>query len=154
MNKPGETLHTLAVRLDGQERLMDERDRLYAERHAASQDAIQAALLAVKDQTAASFAASEKAIVKAEAAQTAYNEQHNDLVRKMDTQYSYMMPRTEADGRFAAHAEKFDELRRDINALRESRSESGGKAAGASTLWGYVIGAIGAIAALVAILTR
>ena len=49
--------------------IIDERDRLYKERDDSRRTAVDAALTAVKEQTKASFDASEKAIVKAEEAQ-------------------------------------------------------------------------------------
>jgi chromosome segregation ATPase len=100
--------------------LMDERDRRYTERAESDDRARGAALTAVKEQTASAFAASKEAITKSEMNQTTYNATHNDLTRKMDSQYAAMLPRTEADNRFQAIEEK-------IADLREARSHGGGK---------------------------
>jgi hypothetical protein len=98
-------------RFDALLAVQDERDRLYKERDESRRTAVDAALTAVKEQTKASFDASEKAIVKAEEAQRAYNLSHNDLARKMDEQNKATMPRTETESRFRAIEEKISELR-------------------------------------------
>lgn len=116
------TLHELTAELDGLRELLlaklessreilDERDRLYKERDDARRTAVDAALAAVKEQTKASFDASEKAIVKAEEAQKSYNQSHNDLARKMDEQGKATMPRSETESRFNAMEEKIGTLR-------------------------------------------
>lgn len=91
--------------------VIDERDRLYKERDESRRTAVDAALTAVKEQTAAAFISSEKAIVKAEEAQKAYNASHNDLARKMDEQNKATMPRTETEARFRSLEEKISEMR-------------------------------------------
>jgi len=132
------TLHELTAELDGLRELLlaklesnreilDERDRLYKERDDARRTAVDAALAAVKEQTKASFDASEKAIVKAEEAQKAYNSSHNDLARKMDEQNKATMPRAETEARFSALEEK-------ISALREQAGIIGGERRGGSAL--------------------
>lgn len=86
--------------------LVDERDRLYKERDEARRTAVDAALAAAKEKTKDAFDASEKAIVKAEEAQKAYNQSHNDLARKMDDQNKATMPRAETEQRFKGLEEK------------------------------------------------
>ncbi len=128
------TYRELVAELDGFKALMEER------RHGTA-----AALQALEKQMAASFLASEKAVLKAEASQTQYNVGHNDLTRKMDAQYKDMLPRTEGDARFKAMEEKLSEHRKEIDrvrdesrllvdnaraeiaSLRESRSEGTGR---------------------------
>jgi hypothetical protein len=99
-------------RLEAMEKLASERDRWYTERDKDRQASVDKALTAVKEQTAASFAASEKAILKAEEAQRSYNASHNDLARKMDDQGKATMPRTETESRFFNLTEKVEEVRR------------------------------------------
>jgi hypothetical protein len=77
------------------ERILEERDRLYTVRFEASKTAVDAALIAQKESVANAFLSSEKAIVKAEEAQKAYNVAHNDLSRKMDEQSKGTIPRSE-----------------------------------------------------------
>jgi hypothetical protein len=100
------SLALVLSRLDALKEVVDERDRLYKERDEARRTAVDAALAAVKENTKASFEASEKAIVKAEEAQKAYNTSHNDLARKMDDQNKATMPRLETEARFRNIEEK------------------------------------------------
>lgn len=121
-----ETLAELGERLIALRQLVDERDRLYKERDESRRTAVDAALAAVKEQTKSSFEASEKAIVKAEEAQKAYNASHNDLARKMDEQNKATIPRPEAQTRFDALEEKIASIK---NTLAASSGVSvGGKA--------------------------
>ncbi len=129
--------------------VMNERDRLYLERTENAKGALVTALSAAKDQTSTAFAASKEAISKAEEAQKAYNLSHNDLLRKMDTQHKDTMPRIEAEKEFDGWRIQLNEVKEDvtnngkyttdsvnnlrvemmkeIQNLRESRSELGGK---------------------------
>lgn len=138
-----DTLHAhLLAMIDSNKSLMDERDRLYKERDESRRTAVDAALTAVKEQTKASFEASEKAIVKAEDAQKSYNQSHNDLSRKLDEQNKATMPRTECEKSFSAVEEKLgrqrdetvmlrNEIMKEIQVLREgsSRGEGAGNQA-------------------------
>jgi hypothetical protein len=153
-------------------RLIDEHDRLYSERFAASQQAIKDALAAQKELTNAAFSASEKAIVKAEEAQKAYNSAHNDLVHKMDAQYAIMMPQNEARSMFRGIEEKIENSRintahtvtnieKSIADLRESRSVREGKSGGLNMGWIYLLGIVsllgglgGIIAVIVEVISR
>lgn len=84
-------------------RVMDERDRLYTERAQSAARALDVALNAQKELTAAAFTASEKAIAKAELAQKESSSRTDEL--------------REALGKQAT----------DLASLRESRSEGGGR---------------------------
>lgn len=79
----------IMAKFDGIKETLNERDRLYKERAEAS----------------------EKAIVKAEDAQKAYNQNHNDLARKMDEQNKATIPRIEAAARFEQYAKEITELK-------------------------------------------
>jgi chromosome segregation ATPase len=116
-------LRELTAQIDGIVRLYEERDRRYEER----------------------FTAAKEAVTKAESAQTAYNTNHNDLTRKMDAQYGFMLPRTEAENRFRNHDEKIDEIKKELASLRESRSEGSGRREQTNWLIGIGIGIIGLI---------
>ena len=133
-------IEVVAERISALERLMNERDKRYHQSFEESKNAVTAALIAAKEQTMASFVASEKAITKAEAGQLQYNAFHNDLTRKMDVQYSLMLPRTEAQKEFTALTEKLSDL-------RESRSQIGGRGEGLHQGWVLLLG----IASLVGI---
>lgn len=125
------------------ERIINERHQLYTALFDASQTAVTAALAAQKELTQAAFQSSEKAIVKAENAQSSYNTTHNDLSRKMDAQYEHMMPRHEA------HA-LLDALKDKVTALEKTLAAGSGKSAGLSAGWGYLVGAVGIGLALAA----
>lgn len=85
---------------------MDERHERYRERDESRKAAVEAAQTAIKEQTSAAFIASKDAIVKAEEAQKAYNQSHNDLAKKLDSQNQATMPRVETENRFKAMEEK------------------------------------------------
>jgi ABC-type Na+ efflux pump permease subunit len=145
-------LREVVADLDGMRALMDERDRRYTELRKDDREAVENA-----------FAASEKAIFKAEQAQTAYNVSHNDLSRKLDDQNKATIPRPEIMALFGAVDQKLESLRAsfdkdietlstDIRGLRESRSESGGQKSGAKELSTTFIAVVGLVLFGVAIL--
>lgn len=130
-------------------KLVDERDRYYVQQFKNSEQAVKDALTANKEQTSAAFAASKEAINKAEEAQRSYNQTHNDLTRKMDAQYKEMVPASEARLKWESVDKEVTDTRREmalireslprevsslrselmkeIQGLRESRSEGGGR---------------------------
>ena len=142
-------LREIVADLDGLRDLMNERDRRYSELRKDDREAVEAA-----------FAASEKAIVKAEQAQTAYNVSHNDLSRKLDDQNKATIPRPEIMALFGAVDQKLESMRTsfdkdietlstDIRGLRESRSEIGGSKTGSREIMAYIIAASGLALALI-----
>ncbi len=80
-------------RIAGIELLQTERDKRYEDRFSSLDKATEKALTAVKEQTAAAFAANKESVIKTEEAQKAYNSQHNDLTRKMETQAGQFVSR-------------------------------------------------------------
>jgi len=86
------------------------------DKFASEEKAVMAALTAQDKLTSAAFASSEKSIQKAEEAQRVYDHGHNDLIRKMDDQYSEMMPRSEAISLHKATEEKLEQLRVSVDA--------------------------------------
>lgn len=117
----------LSLWIERIEKIMDERDRLYEERHQTQIAGFNSALSAHKELTQTAFDASEKAIHKAEIAQTIYNEGHNDLSRKMETQAKDFLSRHEATTLLKNQDEKMEHMKIDISSLRESRSEKSGR---------------------------
>jgi phosphopantetheinyl transferase (holo-ACP synthase) len=156
------------------ERIIDERDRLYAARFVAAEVAVAAAFDAQKEAVAAAFLASKEAIGKAENAQTAYNVAHNDLSRKMDEQNKATIPRSETTALFRAADEKVaalqgsyddklenlrasfeksnENISKEIAGLRESRSETSGKSLGVSASWAYLVGGMSVLSVIVSII--
>lgn len=101
--------------------------------------------------------------MKAENSQTVYNQGHNDLSRKMEGQYALMIPKAEHNNELKAVKDtiesikvstdkRLDRIDSDIRELRESRSGIEGKGNGANALWGYLIGGIMALAAIVTVI--
>lgn len=180
-------IRELASRVDERDRLYDVRFRAgetaVAAALAAQEKAVSAALNAQEKQTSTAFLASEKAIVKAEDAQREYNIRSNEFRGQLDDQAKMLMPRAEVAALFKAMEEKVYGIKAELQisqqaastanersiashgaeiaSLRESRSESGGKAAGSERLYGYLIGGaglllgvVGTILAVLAFLNR
>jgi chromosome segregation ATPase len=140
----------LLSKIESTKQILDERDKLYKERDDSRRTAVDAALSAAKEQTKASFEASEKAIVKAEEAQKSYNQSHNDLARKMDDQSKATMPRSETEARFHALEEKVNEVRNVVSAgtgvitgSRGVKEETRANVGTIGTLVGIVIAILG-----------
>lgn len=148
------TNENLNQRIDQLRVLIDERDRLYDSRFRASEIAVQAALLAQKESVTNAFLASEKAIIKAEESQKDYNQRSNEFRGQLDDQAKLLMARSEAIGLFQSVDSKIETMRlffdsrlesqrlaferalegvaKDINSLRESRSNVSGEKTGSS----------------------
>jgi chromosome segregation ATPase len=128
------TREIIETKLDERDRRYDERDKRYEERDRrydqqfkSAEVAVNAALAAQQKLTDAAFAASEKAITKAEEAQKSYNQTHNDLSRKLDEQNKATMPRQEVESRFNSEAERLEEVKNKVAELEKYRSSLLGK---------------------------
>lgn len=110
----------LESKIDSFAALQTERARHYEDKFRSLDNATEKALAAVKEQTAAAFAANKEAVLKTEEAQTAYNASHNDLARKMEQQAKQFVDRDKLEDFVKAFNEKLD-------ALRQSESMSGGR---------------------------
>jgi len=82
-------------------------------------EATDKALVAVRELTAAAFAANKEAVFKTEEAQKAYNAQHNDLTRKMETQANQFVGREKLDDVEKAFDAKLAMIKADIARLQE-----------------------------------
>jgi hypothetical protein len=107
--------------------LFKERHRLYMSMFHESKVAVDKALTAQKEMTSVIFAASEKAVTKAEDAQREYNIRSNEFRGQLDDQAKKLMPREEARVLISNLDSKIEALKKEIDSLRESRSELGGK---------------------------
>lgn len=87
------------------EAVMDERHERYGERAKAAEDRVGVA-----------FNAAKEASAKSDEAQKIYNEGHNDR-----------LPRLEAEGLFRSVRSEIDQVRKDVQGLRESRSQGTGE---------------------------
>lgn len=105
---------------------------------------MEARIGAVERATEAAFVASEKAITKAETAQTAYNARSNEFRAALDDQNKTFMPRIEADGRFKVLQDLLDAQGKLIVELQKSESRGEGGTSAQSTAksnaqWGIYI---------------
>lgn len=129
------------------ERITKERDDRYTQMFSSYSAAVTAA-----------FEASEKAITKAEVAQTAYNARSNEFRSSLDDQAKLLLSRTEADARFQQLRELIDAANMAVQAvqLQQSSGEGSDKASFASkanfqAIFGLVVGVAGLILAALAI---
>lgn len=143
----------LLSRITAVEKQADERDRWYSERDRDRQAQVDRALAAAEKQTTASFTASEKAIVKAEAAQSEYNVRSNEFRGQLDDQAKRLIPRLEVEGLLKNIEEKVTRVDTDVRMLRESRSTTAGRSAGAGAMWGYVAAGFGFLLTLLSLLS-
>lgn len=109
------------------ERLLVERHGFYLEKFEAIEEAFKAALGAQEKLTSASFIASEKAITKAEEAQSQYNIRSNEFRAQLGDQARMLMPRPEAEALNKVLEDKITDLGKRISALSETGSEVRGK---------------------------
>lgn len=135
---------------------MDERDRLYKERDEFRRVAVDAALIAQKEQVQFAFEASEKAIVKAENAQKDYNVRSNEFRGQLDDQAKRLIARTEVETLIKNIEEKISAQVVDVRQLRiDFALGSGAKVGHRETVtdgraWlGVVISAIGLLMGIV-----
>lgn len=125
------SLREVTVELDGLRDLLDERERRYDERITDIKAATEQRFQSTDKATAAAFAASEKAITKAESAQGDYNARSNEFRGQLADQASTLMPRAEAESTFRQQRELTDKgidvLRKEVSVLRDFFKESGGR---------------------------
>jgi hypothetical protein len=113
-------------------------------RFSAQEKAVAAALAAAKEAVAAALAAADRAVAKAEASSERRFEGVNEFRASLNDQSRLLMPRSESEQAMRSMTEKIDVLTARVNA-RDDRG------AGAGNLWGYIVGAVGLVAALIAI---
>jgi hypothetical protein len=112
------SVNILEERIKSVQRTMDERDRFYLEKFKAAEIAVSAALTASDKLNAAAFSSGEKAVIKAEDAQREYNVRSNEFRGQLDDQAKRLMPREEAQTHFGIYDQKFDEIKEEIAAFR------------------------------------
>lgn len=146
-DNPDWTADTLADyllrRLDDEHSLTAQRIEdlraLLQERYETQTKALDAAFVAAEKAVTTALNSAEKAVTKAETAAERRFESVNEFRQTLTDQAATFMPRTEAETRVAALAEKLDTL---ATRLDKSEGRSGGINAG----WVYLLGAIAAIA--------
>jgi hypothetical protein len=140
----GWTVETALAHVKG---LIEANDKGYAQRFKEQKDAVDAALTAVKEQTKASFASSEKAIEKAETNAEKWRQNANEWRAAMVDRENRFASRLEAEN-------EFKNIRKELADLRSSRDIGSGRGAGASALWGYIAAAIAILIALLSLIVK
>lgn len=134
------------------ERLVHDADRRYEQRFVAQEKAVEAAL-----------EASALATSKAEQDNQRWRDAANEWRDAMNDREVRFMPRNEAAaelGNFAKQLEEhvkaraflIDSLQKQISELQTWRASTEGKSTGLSAGWGYLVGAIGLAATVIAII--
>jgi Flp pilus assembly protein TadB len=124
------------------EAILSERDRQYAQRFAAQEKAIDAALAAQEKAVAAAMAAAEKAVTKAEIAAEKRFESVNEFRGQLADQAATLVTRPEYDARNKAQDDRLAELKGRLDT-------SGGRSSGLNAGWGVFVAALGALGILV-----
>lgn len=113
---------------------LGELDKRYEQRFDAQEKAVGAALRSAQE-----------AVAKAETATEKRFDAVNEFRQSLNDMTNTMMPRAESTARWSAVAERVDKLEKAFAA-------DSGRSKGLTDGWGYVIGAVGAIAAVIAII--
>jgi hypothetical protein len=129
------------------EALLHEKDVRDQQRYDAQTKAVDAALLAQQAAVQAALIAAEKAVTKAEVAAEKRFDAVNEFRGAYQDIIAQQMPRAEAEQRLSAMTEKIDDLKSTV-------IQGSGRSAGLNAGWGYLVGAVGAIATVVALVVR
>ena len=133
----------MTAKLEAMKALIDERDRMYAERDTSRRTAVEAALIAAKEQTATSFAASKEAISKADTAQHEYNIRSNEFRGQLDDQAKRLIARSEVETMLKNQDEKLSRLDMELRALRDTVGAGESRGVGMNQLWQYILAGLG-----------
>lgn len=128
------------------DRLIHETDRRYEERFEGQEKAVAAALAAQEKAVAAALAAAALAVDKAEANSEKWRANANEWRAAMNDRETAFPSKLEIDA-------KLNAIDKQIADLKKSRDSSEGRIGGVSASWGYLIGAIGLVATVIAIVT-
>lgn len=120
------------------------------------------AVTALEKSVIAAFASLEKAIQKSEEGQKELNIKNNEFRGQLKDQAEHLMPRSESLANWKNASDrvlelkeqteiKLDLVRKEIQVLREYRSEGGGKSAGVQQFWMIIVAAVGIIGTIVSV---
>jgi|SRR5579863_167098 len=123
--------------------LADARDRLYTERGEWQSEALEKALTAVKEATTAALTSTQRASDLAEANAEKWRGNANEWRAAMSDRERNFIPRSE-------HESIAMSLSREITDLKARLDRSEGTSSGITKGWGYIVGALGVGAAIVA----
>lgn len=142
-DREGWTLETLRQHLT---RVIDDADRRYEQRYVHSlreQDAKEAA---ARDSLRAALEAVQEAVSKAEATTARRFESVNEFRSAMQDQTSHFSTKTEMEARI-------NDLTGQLNRLSSRITESEAAGKGRVQLWGWLVGAVGAVAIVAELIT-
>lgn len=122
-----------------------ERDERYKQRHDASQEAIRTAVAGVERAVAVAFAGSEKAILKAEVSIEKRADATYVALGELTKHLNGLVPREEAEAKLKSLEDKLTEAARRLDRME-------GSTQGMEKGWGFIVGAIGTAAAVIAII--
>lgn len=157
---------SLEVALAASHAVLVEHDKRYEQRFAAQEQATALALARVdkefhehlqqvRTETHAALDAADKAITKSETATEKRFESVNEFRAQLADQATRFMPRLEAEQRIGQNGEKIDtldkRLREDIALINSRLDRTQGQSSGIDKSWGWIVGAVGLLGALVAI---
>ncbi len=135
-------------------KVTNERDRRYEDRFRA-----------MDEKTSLALTSSEKAVTKAETATEKRFDSVNEFRNTLKDQASNFMPRPETEAKFKAYDDKFDDMKKDVIALRqeimgeigglrESRSEAMGSFRAVHLVGALLSGLLGAGIAILALIFK
>jgi CHASE3 domain sensor protein len=124
--------------------LLVEKDKHYEQRFSDTKIAVDAALIAADKAVAAQLAGQKEAVTKAETAAEKRFESVNEFRNTLSDQQRTLMPRAEAEVKFEVNNKLMD-------AILARLDKTEGKGAGLSQSWGVLVGAVGLIGSLIAI---
>jgi hypothetical protein len=117
----------------------DERDRRYEDRFTA-----------IDEKTGLALSTSKEAVNKSEVAVEKRFDSVNEFRGTLSDQAATLLPRPEAAAKFAAYDEKLEDMKKDIIALREFRSEGSGRMDATKVFMGILMTAIGIVIGFIA----
>src|ERR1700733_15239409 len=143
---------------DLEKRLMD---RIHANREAtvatmeASKEAVFSAMVAAKEAVQAALVSAKEAVNKAESANERRFESVNEFRASLADKARLQMPRLECEALFKGMGEKMETSSKQtiarVDLLSQQSIANAGKKAGIADGWGFAIGAVGLVLAVVSI---
>jgi chromosome segregation ATPase len=148
------TREFLLSKIESLSTVIDERDHRYEDRFKA-----------MDEKTGLALTSSKEAVAKAETATEKRFDAVNEFRGTLSDQAANLLPRAEAGAKFSSYDEKFDDMKKEIASLRESRSTVTGEKMAAQTqqvqhnwsmgvVLSFTIGVIGTLLAATALIMR
>jgi hypothetical protein len=133
------------------ETLLEAYDLRYGQRFIAQELAVKDALVGQEKAVTAALVAADRAVAKAETAAEKRFESVNEFRAQLKDQQIGLLSRAEADAEFRAIREIITSQAKEIAALREYRSETGGRGQGIDNSWRYLVSGVGLMLTLLTI---